>query len=141
LEKPKNGVKMFENNKDTNEGSVLAQIAEQYSEYRKRAGIGRKSYPLELQKLALSAVEFGCAVAAVSKAAGVSTHSIYVWRSREKSRSGLKPAKRLKLTSDSAERNVGDGYARIRLRSGISVELPCFALTGEMFTLLSEVGP
>jgi hypothetical protein len=132
---------MFENKQNKIDSSLLSRIAEQYSEYRKTVGSGRKKYPLELQKLALLALENGCPVIEVSKAACVSPHSIYAWRARERRNIPIKAAIQLKLKADVPERNLADSCATIRLKSGIAIEVPCLALTSELFVLLSQVGP
>jgi transposase-like protein len=132
---------MLDNKKNKIDSSLLVRIAEQYGEYRKTAGIGRKNYPLKLQKLALSAFELGCPVIEVSKAAGISAHSIYVWRARARKSAPIEPAKQLQLTSEIPERHLGDSCATIRLKSGIAIEVPFSALTSELFVLLSQVGP
>lgn len=131
---------MLENKKNKIDGSLLARIAEQYGEYRKTAGIGRKNYPLKLQKLAVSAFEVGCPAIEVSKAAGISAHSIYVWRARARKSAPMEPAKQLELTTEGSEKTLVDSCATIRLKSGIAIEVPFSALTSELFVLLSQVG-
>lgn len=117
--------------------SLLSAIEERYRQYRKSSGGRPKHYPAELQGLVLSATRAGVGIGAVAKASGVSPGSIYSWR-RQRTQESPK-VRELKVTAEALSIDPKVGWATIRLKSGVGIELPYSALTKELLSALSGV--
>src|SRR5271165_3698280 len=118
---------------------MLKRVANTFGSHRRR-NHGRASYSKPLKDLALSAVESGLAADAVSQAAGISPQSLTNWQRSLEAR--VRP-RELRL-----EENVSAGstmnaafdqlpQARIRLCSGVSIEVPVSAVTASLIAALS----
>ena len=126
--------------------SSRAEILEKIkSEFLKFRGTGRGKYSPELRALACAAVVAGIGRRVVSQAGGVSLSAIHKWVLV--GRKSKVQAKRLNLVASSAktsrvDRESGASPTTIRLRlvSGVEIELPRSELNAELLTMLIAIG-
>lgn len=128
---------------------LLAEIQREFSECRGKSESRPQPYPLKLRRLAARAVDQGISPAAVARAAGVSRGTVVHWRTVPQyavSRVQKRPIE-LRLRDDERLPQSGplcvSGFdpqavavARIRFRSGVSLELPVSALSAQMLAWL-----
>ena len=120
---------------------ILKKVEQAFSKHRRR-NHGRASYSESLRALALSAVEMGATREKVAEAAGISQASLTNW---QKCRPTEKPQElRLlvsPMSSGSGRNNEISEFenllARIKLSSGVSIELPIAALTSSLIATLN----
>ena len=115
---------------------ILKRVEQAFGRHRRRNG-GRRSYSTQLKAFALSAMESGIAPSAIAEAAGISQQSLANWQIPS-----TKP-RELLLMSDTPSTaatvpNVSPSQvARIRLCSGVSIEVPVSAVTPSLIAALT----
>jgi len=136
------------------ERRTLAKIRAAFLNLRRQRGRQRAWYPEELKTLALEALGSGLSQAEVAQAAGVCVSSIRNWKNDGKSpatKKSIAPVE-LKLVerreaaslegpSASMIRGIPSGEAKIRFRSGVSIELPASCLTQDLLGALMRGAP
>ena len=131
-------------NHQTKANSSRIEILEKVkSEFQEFSGSGRRNYSSEIKSLAVSAVELGLGQGVVSKASGVSLSSINKWVSKSRKRKfRAKPLRLIDqppaiLTEGKSE--TSRAGIRIRLVSGVEIELSGRELSPELLNMLSTV--
>lgn len=132
--------------------SALKKIEREFSKYR-RGRSGKKIHiPSNLKALALSAIDAGATNVGVAESAGVSAGAIHNWKkARTSLKSALRPRELKLLNADfvneipaaqtPAHHLLAEGHvARIRLHSGVSVEVPVAAIAGDLLIALNQLG-
>ena len=123
----------------TGQNQILRRIERAFAKNRQR-NRGRASYSGPLRAMAVSALEVGLAPGKVAQASGVSQQSLTNWRSLL---SSVKRPRQLQVVDSSAVRSLeGEGpsdsvSALIRLRSGVSIEMPMSGLTPALLVVLN----
>ncbi|PWU12529.1 MAG: hypothetical protein C5B49_16165 [Bdellovibrio sp.] len=141
----KGGRRVIQQNiENSSGGEILEKIRNEFHAFR-GTGTGRGKYPAELRGLVCAAVGLGIGQQIVANAGGVSLSAVNKWV-RDGRRSKFK-AKRLNLVANSAKAEAVDsrtGLAaspiRVRLISGVEIELPKSELNLELLTMLNSIG-
>jgi hypothetical protein len=124
---------------ETKQVRILKQLERAFDRHRRRSH-GRTSYPKPLKELALSVIASGIAPGAIAEAASISRQSLANWQRVV----NAKPRELLLVDdvspmSESEVKVDPSPVARIRLCSGVSIEVPVSAVTPSLLVALGGV--
>ena len=123
----------FKNLHDT---KALEKMRQAFSQRRQKHG---RSYPQELKRLALDALDQGHSTTSIAQAAGIACQSVINWSLQEKAGLSSRQAVELKLVDETGLAHERQSKVRIRFCSGATLCLLISQLDARLISVLNGV--